>query len=373
MEKVKISAAQLFVLLFLFEMGSAILVGLATELKQDAWMAVILGMAAGLALFFVYYRLFKYYPGLPLTSYVQKITGKFFGRIIGFFYIIYFMYGAARVLRDFGELLTSTIYTNTPEFFINTLMVVTILYGIYKGIEVLSRVAELLFVVVYLMALAGFILVIFSGLIDVQNLKPLLENGLMPIIKTTLKETIVFPFGEMVVFTMLLPIINEPKKVKKACVAGMVISGINITLTVIINICALGPDLYQRSPYPLLSTIAKISLLHFIERLDVLFMLYLIVGGFIKIAIFYYAAVTGAADLFKINNIGKILFPIGLIILFGSEEIASNYAEHIKEGLDFVPIYLHWPFQIIIPGMLLIIAFFRNRKKQIQGELESLH
>ena len=71
MEKAKISASQLFVLIVLFEMGSAILVGIASNAKQDAWMAVLLGLVGGIAIFFIYYGLFVYYPDLPLTSYLQ--------------------------------------------------------------------------------------------------------------------------------------------------------------------------------------------------------------------------------------------------------------------------------------------------------------
>ena len=55
MEKVKISTTQLFVLVVLFEMGSAILVGIASGAKQDAWIAVLLGLAGGIVVFFIYY------------------------------------------------------------------------------------------------------------------------------------------------------------------------------------------------------------------------------------------------------------------------------------------------------------------------------
>ncbi len=228
------------------------------------------------------------------------------------------------------------------------------------------RVGELLFFLVYLMAIAGGLLIVFSGLIHLDNLKPVLENGIMPVLKITITQTITFPFGEMIVFTMILPSLNEPKKAKKICLLAMVLSGINITITSIINISTLGVDLFLRSPFPLLSVIQKIQLLNFIERLDVLFMLYLTVGGFMKIAVFYYAAVVGTVDLFKLSDPSKIIFPIGLLILFASGAIASNYSEDIKEGLEIVPIYLHWPLQIIIPGILLMIAYFRNRGKQPQ-------
>ncbi|WML44220.1 GerAB/ArcD/ProY family transporter [Neobacillus sp. PS3-40] len=368
MEKAKINGTQLFVLVVLFEMGSALVVGLATSAKQDAWIAVVLGMVGGAVLYLIYHRLFMFYPDIPLTSYVQKITGKYIGRFIAFLYIIYFMYVSARVLRDFGELLTTTIYSSTPLFIINTLMILTIIYAIQKGFEVIARVGELFFILVYILAIGGVLLVAFSGLVHVDNLRPILENGVMPVLKITVGQTLTFPFGEMVVFTMLLPYLNEPKKAKLVCLGGIILSGINITITTLVNIAVLGADLYARSPFPLLNTIGKIQIGNFIERLDVFFMLYLMVGGFFKITIFFYAALAGTADIFKFKSQKKLCFPIGLIILFASMTIASNYAEHAKEGLKVIPIYLHWPFQIIIPAILLIIAYFRNRKKQPQNQ-----
>lgn len=364
MENAKISVKQLFVLVVLFEMGSSILVGFPLNLKQDAWIAILLGMAGGILLFLVYYRLYMYYPDLPLTGYLQKIAGKWPGRVIGFLYILYFAYLASRVLRDFGELLTSTIYTHTPLFFLITLMFITVSYAIWKGFEVIARVGELYFAVVYIMAIVGFFLIIFSGLIHLENLKPFLEAGWMPIIKTSLKDSLTFPFGEMVVFTMLLPYIKQTQKIKIVCIGGMVLSGINIAIAAVVNIATLGVGLFIRSQYPLLTTVSKIQLFNFIERLDVLFMLYLMIAGFIKVTIFYYAAVIGTANLFKFEDYRKISFPVGFIILLTAMAIASNYTEHIKEGIDIVPIYLHWPMQIILPCTLLVIAFFRNRKKK---------
>lgn len=47
MEKAKISLYQLFVLILLFELGSAILVPLAIDAKQDAWLAILSGLIGG--------------------------------------------------------------------------------------------------------------------------------------------------------------------------------------------------------------------------------------------------------------------------------------------------------------------------------------
>lgn len=363
MEKAKINGSQLFVLVVLFEMGSAILFGLGANANQDAWIVILLGMAAGVLLFLIYYRLYIFYPDLPFTSYIQRLLGKWLGRFIGVLYIIYFMYISTRVMRDFGDLLTSTVYTATPLFVVNTLMILTIIYAIHKGIEVIARVGQLYFAVIYFLAIIGMLLIIFSGLIHLENLLPILENGWKPVIKTTIRVSVTFPFGEMIVFTMLLPFLNEKKKAKKVCIGGMILAGINITLTTIINIAALGVNAFKQSTFPLLSTISKIQIADFIERLDVFFMLYLVIGGFFKVTIFYYAAVAGAADIFQFTNQRKLVFPIGFIILIASLTIASNYSEHIFEGLQVVPFYIQYPMQFFIPAILLIIAYIKNWKK----------
>ncbi|MEH7558504.1 GerAB/ArcD/ProY family transporter, partial [Priestia megaterium] len=110
MEKAKISASQLFILMVLFELGSALLVPLAIDAKQDAWLAILLGMVCSFALLLVYHKLYTYYPDLLPTEYMQRILGKVLGTVIAFVYILYFMYDASRVLRDFGEMLLTFAY-----------------------------------------------------------------------------------------------------------------------------------------------------------------------------------------------------------------------------------------------------------------------
>ena len=92
MEKAKISSIQLFVMMVLFEMGSALLVPLAIDAKKDAWLAIMIGMLVSFVLLLVYHKLYWYYPDLLPTEYVQRILGKVAGTVFAFLYIFYFMY-----------------------------------------------------------------------------------------------------------------------------------------------------------------------------------------------------------------------------------------------------------------------------------------
>jgi spore germination protein KB len=364
MEKAKISAYQFFVLLLLFELGSAVLVPVAIEAKRDAWLAILLGMAGGLALFWVYYRLYCFYPGLLPAEYMQKLLGKFLGGMLAFGYILFFVYIAARVLRDFGEMLLTFAYVETPLFIVNTLLILVIIYGVQKGIEVISRTGELFFLLLYLLAVMGFLFILSSGLIELSNLKPVLEEGLGPVLNVVVTQTLYFPFGEAVVFMMIMPYLDNQKRAGIAGAAAILLSGINLAIVMAINVTVLGVDLAMRSQFPLLSTIQSIQIANFIERLDVFFMVAFIIGIFFKVALYFYAALSATSVLFKVKEPGTLAFPMGLVILILSMAIARSYSEHIKEGLEVTTGILHQGFILAIPVLLLIAAYWKEWKSR---------
>ena len=364
MEKAKISAYQLFILMVLFELGSALLVPIAIEAKQDAWLAILIGMVGGFCLYLVYHGLFSYYPDIPPTEYIQKIMGSFFGKILSFIYALYFIYLSARVLRDFGEMLITSFYWETPLFILNTLMTLLVIYTVRKGIEVLARTSELLFVLIFLLGISVLFLIVVSGIIQISNLKPVLEEGIKPVLKTTLTQTLYFPFGEVIIFAMILPYLNRPEKVKQIGLLAIGFSGLILATVMALNVSVLGVNNVTRSPFPLLSTIQTIEVAGFLERLDVYFILISVIGVFFKMCVFFYASVVATANLFKVKESSQLAFPIGLSILILSITIASNYSEHIKEGLHVITLYLHLPLQVILPSLLLLITFIKNKKKK---------
>jgi hypothetical protein len=87
-EKAKISRSQLFTLMILFEFGSAFILPIAIEAKQDAWLSIMFGMIGGFLLFLVYYQLYRYYPDLLLVEFTQKIMGKWIVRFISLYFLL---------------------------------------------------------------------------------------------------------------------------------------------------------------------------------------------------------------------------------------------------------------------------------------------
>ncbi|MEH6985950.1 GerAB/ArcD/ProY family transporter, partial [Priestia megaterium] len=323
---------------------------------------ILVGMGGGIVLFFVYYTLFRQYPTLPLTGYIRKIFGKYIGWVLGLLYCLFFIYIAARNVRDFGDLLTSSTLPETPLLAINLSLILVMCYVIYLGIEVVGRTAEVFIVILLLFGLGGNFFILVSGDVDFNHIRPFLEHGWKPILTTAFPPIISFPFGELLVFTMLLPYLNRPKLIKKVWLSALVSSGLILSWTAALNMSVLGLDVMQRSTFPTLATIGKVNLFDFIERLDAIVVFTLLITVFFKASIYLYAAVIGIADLFKLKTYHQILFPTGTIVIFLSLTMASSFSEQGEEG--FLVQYLSIALLIVVPLLMLAVSIIRNRFKK---------
>lgn len=362
MEKTKISTIQLFSMMFMFEMGTALVISYGITAKKDAWLAILLSMLLSLVINFLYYLLFIQYPTLPLTSYTRKIFGKHLGWMIGFIYTIYFLHVCSRNIRELGDLLITSTLNETPLLGILIPLVLVICYVLYLGVEVFARTAEVFIVILFLFGLIGNFLVLVSGNVEFNNLLPFLEYGWKPILKTVFPDTLVFPFSELIAFTMLLPYLNKGKYVLKVWLTSLLFSGLVLSWTVSLNIVVLGVDVTKRATFPTLATVGKINLLDFIQRLDAIVVFTLLITVFFKASIYLYASVIGIVDLFHLKNHHRLIVPVGFILIFLSLVVSSNMQEHYKEGINGY-YYYHIPLLFIIPLVMLIISFIKNRWK----------
>jgi spore germination protein KB len=348
-------------------MGTALVIPYGIAARKDAWLADLLGMCGGIILFYIHYFLFRQYPNMFLTGYVRKIFGKYLGWIIGLLYIIYFLYIAARNVRDFGDLMISSTLPITPLLVISISLVLVVCYVLYLGIEVVGRTGEIFLVILLLFGIAGNFLVLVSGNIDLHNLQSFLENGWKPVLTTIFPETINFPFGEAIAFTMIFPYLNQPGSLKKVGLFGLLSSGIILAWTASLNIAVLSVEEVERSTFPLLSTIGKVNLFEFIQRLDAIVVFSFLLTIFFKVSVLLYGVVIGLVELFNLKNYRHILLPIGCILIYWSITIASNFSGHIEEGI-FIGHSFHILFYMILPLLMLVVSLIRNRFKRVKDK-----
>jgi spore germination protein KB len=357
----QIQPIQLFSLMVLFEVGSAIVVGLGLEANQDAWLAILIGLIGGLGLFSLYVYLYLQFPDFPLTIYLEKIAGKLIGRVTAFVYIFFFLYIAARILRTFCDLLVTTVLEGTPIYVVTIMMMLPVCFGCYLGFEVIARTAETLFPWVMLFSFLLLLLAFINGLPKIEYIQPMLESGWSPIFHSVYPTILSFPYGETLVFAMFLPYLNQQKKGIIGGFLALIVSCLILTTATIIMITVLGAHLAKNSTFPLLDVIEKIRFGSFLQRLDPIAVILLIIGGFFKVIVFFCGAVEGFSSVIHRPEWTKYTIPVmAAAVVFMSIFMAENYIEHNK-AVKPIANLLQVPLFMVIPFLLVVIVIIKRK------------
>ena len=356
----QISNRQLFSTISCFLIGSTVIITPAAAAKQNAWISLLFALAGGLVLISIYAAIARQNPMKTWVEILKDHLGKFTGSILAGFYIWYFIHLATLVLRNFGEYFIVINYNETPLVFVNLLFILVVAYITTLGIEVIGRISE-----VFLVILAVNIIIVFFllvGLFDAENLKPVLEEGLQPVVSASF-SLIAFPFGEAVVFLMLFPFVNKQKKVCKTSIFSYLFVGFFLLLVIIRNLMVLGADMAVRDVFPSHVVFRLIPGLDLDPIVDINF----IIAGVVKISLCLTAAVMGLKYLFGLNNYKAMIIPVASFILPLSVWIYGSLPEMVQWATDIWPVY-SIPFQIIIPVIVLIISSIKKRsRKRSQG------
>lgn len=362
----QISLSQLFLLIVTFETGSAIIFGIGSDAKQDAWISILLSSAVGVALLLIYFGFMLRLPERNFFQIMEFAMGKPIAAVFIYLYVIYFFYICIRVDRDLIEIMKTTLLTQTPVEILHLFFYILCMYLTSSGLQIIGRTGEL-----FAPLLMGFliligILLIADGDVLFKRLLPVMGEGIGPIIKAAFPSVITFPFGELIAFTMFIPFASQFSKARRVGVFAILASSFVIIFSCIIQIGTIGIDARARATFPLLSAARILTIGYFIERIDALATFIVMLGIVIKVSVYFYGGLKGLEHL---TNVRYQLFviPIGLILSILSVVVSHNFAEHVYEGIKLVPYILHIPFQIAFPCVLCGIVMWRTRKRAAAG------
>ncbi|OLO39055.1 hypothetical protein BTR23_08295 [Alkalihalophilus pseudofirmus] len=205
------------------------------------------------------------------------------------------------VQRDFGELILTTILPLTPLEVIPLVMSLLIAYGLYLGIEVFARMTEVIGPVVILALFSLGVFLFIGEDLHITFLLPVLDEGFGPIVNAIFPTLLTFPYGELIVCTVLMSQTNHFKYVGKVGATAVVLSGLLITYSNMVQIATLGVDIKNRSNFPLLVAARKREVFDFFERVDILVVFILMFGIIVKVGIFLYGGLKGLDSIYHYN------------------------------------------------------------------------
>ncbi len=363
----RISLTQMVLIFVTFEIGSSVLIGVAPAAGQDAWLAVLCALAGGFLLVTMYLSLVRYGNGRNLYLLYEEFLTKWGAVPLGVGYIGYFLYMAAVVMRDLIELLDTAVYPASPNEFISFSFILVIAYILYLGVEVFARTTEMIIPYFMLFFLLMLVLLVINRSIHLSYLQPVLADGWGPVLTEAFPKILTFPFGESIALTILMCQTDGQASLRKFVWTGLLISGIVLAFVSVLQVTVLTPERVKRTVFPLLSVNRSIDVGFLFERLDGVVVFLMLLGLFVKVAALFYAGLKGAE---YITGVGYRYFsvPVAVLVALTSLLLASDYMEHIAEGLEVVPYFLHIPFQLVLPGGLFLLTLWkRSRRPKASG------
>jgi spore germination protein KB len=361
MKKLTTGLSQIAMTLAAFEVGSTTLFMQGAKAKQDAWLAMLIGAACGFLLLLLYLKIFHMDSKSDLFELCRKYMGKWLGSVIGLAFVCYFTYESARNLRDMGDLATLTLLNRTPAAIVTLLAVLVIADCIHLGPRAWFLAVTVLFYHIVIGYVALLLIISCTGLVHLQFMLPILENGMKPVWEAAIPEIISFPFGQTVLFLVFFKFVSEPQKLNKSIIITYWLIGIFLIGVNQMCILVLGPDLASTTTYPLFQVTQLTRIEKIFERADPLFSMILFLGIGIKSAAFYLAAAIGMCRITSIKY--KVWVVVVGIAVYLLTFLSPNFTEFLWIGLHLALDRI-WPvFQIILPLLLFFTLLIRKRKQ----------
>jgi len=355
-----ISERQTTILIILFLLGNSLLIGSGNNAKQDAWIAIIIAISYSIILVLMFSKILSLYPGKDLFDILQIVMGKFLGKILSILMVWFFFHDASLIFRIIADFTNTLVFPDTPVVFPMIFFAMLVIWGLKAGIEVLGRWAEFFSWVIISIVIIVPLLSITQ--MDISRLKPILSNGVGPLLNGAF-SSFTYPFGQIIVFTMIFSNISKVKNYKKAFIIGLLIGGALIILTVLRNLLVLGNGTVSRLYFHSTMAVSLIRL-GFLQRLEMTVIIVFLVCAFIKVSIASFAVCNGISKVFGFDDYKFIATPVILLMLSFSFFVTKSTMETQFWISNIWPYYSSF-FEVIIPLIVFIIAEIKNKKSAI--------
>ncbi|PEZ74708.1 endospore germination permease [Bacillus sp. AFS017274] len=368
-KNVKISPRQFCILVILFSIGTTILIIPAAIIKtaqQDAWISALLGIGLGLLLVALIITLANRYPNMTLVEINEKLLGRWLGKTVSLAFVFFSFISAAGLLFQVGTFLTTQMMPDTPVLMINILFACVVIMGIRLGLETLARSAEIFFA--FFIILFIILVVSVAPQIDFQNIQPIFEVRMKPIIWSSLIFVSIFCLPS-VVLLMVFPVsVNQPKQAKQAFFSGIIIGGLFLTIIIVLGILVLGIDVASRHMYPSYAIARRINVGGFIQRIEAVMAIMWFISMYFKLIFYFYAAITGLAQTLNVKDYRPLTLPLGMIMVVMSVTLHPDILDYNQYNKGIFMVHAS-TYGLFLPLLLLGISAFRKKEETKQNEI----
>jgi len=319
----------------------------------DIWLSIIIGGLIAMLAGLIIVKLSQKFPGMTFYEYSQRIVGKWIGCILNLIVIGYFIAMSSVMLRAMAEVNTLFLLEGTPRWAMIIAFMWVGIYLVIGGLPAITRMFEIIFpitVIIFFM-----IAVMSLKIFDINNLRPVLGLGIMPVLHGV--KTTALSFSGFEIMLLIVASMKKPETAKKAVLVGIAIPVLFYVTTAVMVIGALTVEGVISLSWPTITLIKSFEFPGiFFERYESLLLVIWMMQIFTTFVITHYAAAKGLAQSMKkdMHPFLYVLMPIIYIVAMLPKNINDLF--HFSDSVGNLAFVMF----VILPIALLGIAKLRG-------------
>ena len=334
---------------------------LLTISKQDSWLAIIIAFIIGFIPLGIFYLIINNNSKENIIDFIKNNCGNLIGTIINIIITIFVFIFSALLLWNLVNFISSQYLYKTPNLAILLTFIVTIYYLSSKSINVIGRTSLILFYISISLFIFSFIGLFFN--LDISNIKPTFEFGILPIFKGSFNY---ISYNVLSLFLLLIipkdNINTTNKHLIKNTIIVYFITTLGLFFVTFFLLSTYGISFSQILQYPSYHILKRISILSFIERVESILSIQWILDLFMVIVIGIYFVKTSIRQTFKISNYKFITFILIILLIPITTNLFKNNTIGNIVVLKIFP-FFNYLFFLIIPTIILIYVKIRKKNK----------
>lgn len=326
------------------------------EAHRDSWISILIAYVFMIILLYVMFLILKQYESADIFGIQVDVFGRFFGTILGSFYIVYSIAGVASVLLNYIEVLKVFLHPVLPAFVAAFFFLILIGYTVLGGIRIVIGVTF-----IFILCMQWVYIFMYDPIskMDLYHFLPMFQTSIPDLLRGAKATS--FSLSGLELLLIIYPFIENKEKAKLPAFLGITYTTFVILFTTVMSIGYFSPQDIEEVDWSVLSLFKSLSY-SFLERLD-----YIVIGMWIFIVIpnmclHLWAATYGIKRLFKVRQkvaLYGVMCVLYVLIFFVNTNMRINL---LTDTVAKVSIWLVFVYPFILLPLVLLKKKWRKAK-----------
>ncbi len=263
---------------------------------RDGWISALLFSISSLIVAATCALYLRAFPTTRLSEAIVTTFGPIVGHALGLWLAVWLWIHTALSLNQFMHFVATTVMPRTPLPVLEFALFFPITYAVFLGLEVIARFGE--FIIPITIPVFGVLTGFMVLKMHIQALVPILADGWSPVLQASLQPDVSFALQLLLVLE-ILPELRDPETLSRDVLLVGAMVTISFVIIEIIAVATLGGAATYLQ-YPMLEVIRGIEAGRFIQRLDTIYVMGMVVVIMLKAATLQYMLHSSIRSVFKV-------------------------------------------------------------------------